>query len=171
MYIKVKSEKGFTGVDITVALIIILLLMSLISVLFFNITKTSKDIDRRSEAVYLATEIIEGVKSKEYDDIKITGTGTDNDWVEVKNGKNQDNNEDYIYYEKNGESITIAEKTKIDDGYGGYISIYNHIPQNNDNNENNLNSDLVKVIKVEVRYKVGGEIKKVELSSSIVRKD
>ena len=39
---KLKSEKGFTLIDITVALIILLAFMSLISVIFFNITKGKK---------------------------------------------------------------------------------------------------------------------------------
>ena len=51
---KIKSEKGFTGVDITVAIIVILLFMSLISIIFFNITKSAKTIDRKSEATFFA---------------------------------------------------------------------------------------------------------------------
>lgn len=168
MYNKIKSEKGFTGVDITIALIIILLLMSIIAILFFNITKTSKTIDRRSNAIYMATEIIEGLKAKEYENVKITGT--EDNWVEVKNGNNNT-----IHYEINGETITIVENTQIDDGYTCYVSIYNYVPQNNNNenpeNTNTSNSDLIKVLKVKVEYKVGAEIKNVELTTSIVRED
>lgn len=166
MDIRIKSEKGFTGVDITVALIVILLFMSLISVLFFNITKSSKNIDRRSESIYIATEIIESFKSKNYDDVKITGTGDENSWVELKNGKDADTLKDLVYYEVDGERITIAPNLKIEAGYTSKACIYNYVPENTVNSD-----DLVKVINVKVEYKVGQEIKSVELSTSIVRED
>ena len=34
----VKSQKGFTGIDITIAIIVITLFVSIISVVFYNIT-------------------------------------------------------------------------------------------------------------------------------------
>ena len=73
----VKNEKGFSLIDITVAIIVILLFMSLISILFFNITKSSKGVERESKATYIATNIIEAYKKLDYDDNWLTvGTHT-----------------------------------------------------------------------------------------------
>lgn len=159
-----KSEKGFTGVDITVALIVILLFMSLIAVLFFNITKSSKSIDRKSEATYIATSVIEGFKSMEYDDIPITGQEDDDAWENVINSI--ENEERFISY--NG--VKITDTIQIKDGYTCKVKVYNHVPDNiKETGENAQNNDLVKVIKVRVEYKIGNEIESVNLTTSIVR--
>ena len=44
----IKNEKGYLGTDITVAIIIILLFISVTSSIFFNLTKSSKGIERES---------------------------------------------------------------------------------------------------------------------------
>lgn len=139
---KLKSEKGFTGVDITIAIILILLFMSLISIIFFNITKTSKGMDRKSEATYYATTIIEDIKAKDYDDVKTT------DWLNVK---------DYTYLNNKG-NINL----EIEQGYTCTVKIANYYKEGATN-------DLVKVVNVKVQYKVGGNIEEVELSTTLVR--
>lgn len=144
---KLKSEKGFTGVDITIALILILLFMSLISIIFFNITKTSKGMDRKSEATYYATTIIEDIKGKDYDDVKITSS-EQSPWVNVK---------DYNYLNNKGK-INID----VEDGYTCTINIANHYKEGSTN-------DLVKVVNVKVQYKVAGSIEEINLSTTLVR--
>ena len=68
---KIKDEKGFSGIDITVAVIIILLFMSLITTVFYNITISSKTLERKTEATYIAVDVIEKIKALDYDDIKL----------------------------------------------------------------------------------------------------
>ena len=156
-----KSEKGFTGIDITVALIVILLFMSIIAVIFFNITKSSKSIDRKSEATYMATSIIEGFKSMDYDDIVFT---ENENWVKVINSV--DGQEKIISY--NG--VKITNSIQIKDGYTCKVKVYNYVPEDKKElGENAQNNDLVKVIKVRVEYKIGNEIESVDLTTSIVR--
>ena len=151
MFIKFRSEKGFTGIDITVAIIVILLLMSIISILFFNITKSSKSIDRKSEATFLATTIIEDIKAQEYDNLAIT-----NGFVNVK---------DYSY--SNNNKVSAVTNNEIKDGYTTTLNVYTYVPDSvTDRTEVN---DLVKVITVKVEYKLGNEVKNVELTTSIVR--
>lgn len=148
---KFRSEKGFTGIDITVAIIVILLLMSIISILFFNITKSSKSIDRKSEATFLATTIIEDIKAQEYDNLAIT-----NGFVNVK---------DYSY--SNNNKVSVVANNEIKDGYTTTLNVYTYVPDSvTDRTEVN---DLVKVITVKVEYKLGNEVKDVELTTSIVR--
>lgn len=156
---KFKGENGFTGTDITVAIIIILLLMSLISVLFFNITKASKNVERKSEATYVATRVLEEIKSQNYDNIQLTKDGNDESiWQDIK---------DYKY--TNGKKVFQLEDNtyslEIENGYTCELFVQNHIPSGVTANP----SDLVKVVKVKIKYKVGGEIKEVQLETTIVR--
>ena len=156
---KLKEENGFTGTDITVSIIIILLLMSLISILFFNITKASKSVERKSEATYIATRVLEDMKSQNYDNIQLTKDENDAEiWQDIK---------EYQY--TNGRKIFEKEDStyslEIENGYTCQLDIKNHIPSATTANP----SDLVKVIKVKVNYKVGGEIKEVQLETTVVR--
>ena len=153
---KFKSEKGFTGTDITVALIIILLFMSVISVVFFNITKSSKNIDRRSEATYIATSIIEAVKAQKYDDLKVT-----NDEIYVRQY-----GQEVQYTAKDNTTVSLGQIDKIEDGFTCILNVYNYIPEGDKQKEVN---DLVKVVVVRVEYKLANEVKNVELTTTIVR--
>lgn len=69
-----KSEKGFTGVDITVAVIVITLFISLISVIFYNMTITAKESERKTESTYIATSLIEEIKALDYDKVMVTAS-------------------------------------------------------------------------------------------------
>lgn len=65
----IKSEKGITGVDISVAIIIILLFVSLTSTLVYNYAKNSKEVQRKSIATDMIIDILEYSKSSNYDDL------------------------------------------------------------------------------------------------------
>ena len=58
IFMKIKDEKGFTGIDITVAVIIIMLFMTLIGTIFYNITASHRQLERKTEATYIAIIII-----------------------------------------------------------------------------------------------------------------
>lgn len=153
---KLKSEKGFTLIDITVAIIVILAFMSLISVIFFNITKTSKGIERESEATFIATSVIEDVKSQEYDNVRVTNQGILNE--NVISSQNGTNINSYTYIDGKKVNVTLT------DGYTCILTVQNYVPSN----RTEANTDLVKLILVSVSYKLGGEVKTVELKTSIV---
>lgn len=159
---KLKSEKGFTLIDITVALIVLLSFMSLIAVLFFNITKTSRNIERDDEATYLATSIIEDVKAQEYDNIAVTNNNViSSDNISAENGKMvSGSNASELYKYKDETTINVG----IPNGYTCKVAIQNYVPEN----KTNGNTDLVKLVLVQVQYKLGGQIKTVQLKTSIV---
>ena len=58
-----KNNKGFTGVDISVAMLIILTLIPTIFAIIYSIQKTSVFTERKAESVKIATDIIEIAKS------------------------------------------------------------------------------------------------------------
>lgn len=66
---KIKSEKGMTGVDLSIAIIIIILFISLISTLIYNYSKNSKELSRKSVATSIIIDVLEYAKSTEYQNL------------------------------------------------------------------------------------------------------
>lgn len=63
---KLKSEKGFTGIDMTIAIIILVIFTGIIATLFYNYNLTSKEIERKSKATEYAIRTIEEIKSSKF---------------------------------------------------------------------------------------------------------
>ena len=66
---KLRSNKGVTGVDLSIALIIIVLFVGLVSTLSYNYVKTSRSVNRKAIATDIAIRKIEELKQTPYDDI------------------------------------------------------------------------------------------------------
>ena len=60
---KIRSEKGFTGVDISVSVIILFIFVTVIAILIYQVSSTSKEIKIKSDATYIAINEIEQVKN------------------------------------------------------------------------------------------------------------
>ena len=147
----VKSQKGFTGIDITIAIIVITLFVSIISVVFYNITILSKKVERKTEATYIAQDVIEKIKALDYDEaIETQGE----DAVDI--GSYKDNNK------------LIIDNKEYDSAYTIEIKVKKYVPNSN-GQENNDSNDLVKIVNVNVLYKIGKEVENVELTTTIVR--
>jgi type II secretory pathway pseudopilin PulG len=147
----VKSQKGFTGIDITIAIIVITLFVSIISVVFYNITISSKKVERKTEATYIAQDVIEKIKALNYDDV-IETKGTEP--VEISEYKKSD--------------TLIIDNKEYDSAYTIEIKVKKYVPNSN-GQENNDSNDLVKIVNVNVLYKIGKEVENVELTTTIVR--
>lgn len=147
----VKSQKGFTGIDITIAIIVITLFVSIISVVFYNITISSKKVEIKTEATYIAQDVIEKIKALDYDEaIETQGE----DAVDIGSYKN--NNK------------LIIDNKEYDSAYTIEIKVKKYVPNSN-GQENNDSNDLVKIVNVNVLYKIGKEVENVELTTTIVR--
>lgn len=66
---RLKNNKGFTGVDIAIATVILIVFISLIAAMFYNLSITSKKIQRKTIATNLAIETIEGMKVVNFSDL------------------------------------------------------------------------------------------------------
>ncbi len=66
---KLKSEKGFTGIDIAIAVVVLFIFVSIIAMLSYSINSSAKEIDLKSEATAIAVEEIEKLKNKTFDEI------------------------------------------------------------------------------------------------------
>ena len=65
---KFKSNKGITGIDATIAIVILMIFVPLVATLFSNIYNITKKADRKVTATNLAIQAIESIKQQyEYD--------------------------------------------------------------------------------------------------------
>lgn len=64
----IKGEKGITGIDIAISLIIITIFIAMIANLIANININNKDSERKTKAVSYAVQEIEKIKALGYSD-------------------------------------------------------------------------------------------------------
>ena len=139
---KLRSEKGFTGIEIAVSVVIIFIFVSIIAILNYRISSTAKEIELKSDATYLAINEIESVKSDSF--------------------SKYDNRS-----EKNGNSI-IVNNEEIKEGYYKTISVidYTGLPGNENKTEN-----IVKKVTVKVSYMFKAKEQTVELSTVVTKEN
>lgn len=84
------NNKGITGIDVTIAIIIIIVFTGVIANLMFSIYKTAIEIQKGANADAYATIILEKVDEKPYDEI-------DENFIQtLKNNGEIEISEDYI---------------------------------------------------------------------------
>ena len=69
---KIKNNKGFTGIDISIATVIFIIFSSIMVTLFYNTAVTSKKIERKTTATSLCIDIIETLKECPFDSLTNT---------------------------------------------------------------------------------------------------
>ena len=63
---KLRNNKGFTGIDIAVSVVIIFIFISIVSMLVYRVNSKSREIELRGNATYLAIDEIEQLKNNGY---------------------------------------------------------------------------------------------------------
>lgn len=156
----IKNEKGFVGTDITVAIILILLFMSVTSVLFFNLTKAAKGIERESKATYIATDVIEAVKLIPYSNLDLT-----TDLNETGQALVTKVGSSWSYTGKT-ETVDLGRNIELESGYTCYIKVENYVPAAHLGDED---TDFIKQVSVQVLYKLANEPQSVTLKTVVLR--
>lgn len=67
---KFHNQKGITGADVAIALIIIAATIGVVASIYINITNTSKENIRYSAATRIATQIAENIEAMSYEEVK-----------------------------------------------------------------------------------------------------
>lgn len=148
-----KNQKGYTGVDIAISVVVITIFIALIGTLVFNFNSNSNEMEYRSKALDYAINKIEELKAYDINDQKIInletatskGTAAENEILD-------ENNKGTGYYEKI--EVVDAKDIMSDSDLGGRVGV----------------SGLVKKVTVTVSYQFRNQTKSVELST-IVAKD
>ena len=149
-----KNQKGYTGVDIAISVVVITIFIALIGTLVFNFNSNSNEIEYRSKALDYAINKIEELKAYDINDQKIidfetatsNGTAAENEILDK-------NNKGTGYYEKI-EVVDAKDIISDDDLGNSRVGV----------------PGLVKKVTVTVSYQFRNQTKSVELST-IVAKD
>lgn len=139
----IREEKGITGIDIAISIIVITIFIAMIGNLIININLNSKDTERKTIAISYAIQEIEKIKSQGYLD-SYENKGIETEDIIQENDIN-DNNGTFTGYHK---KILIKDYTLIQ-------------------NDNTKQKNLVKEITVEISYKLGNKDKTVSLSTYV----
>lgn len=131
---KFKNNKGFTGVDVAVSLVILLVFVSFIAALFYNLANTSKRIERKAQATNIAIEVIEALKATPFE--KLQNNPKLNETLNIE-----------TFNELTGKNLSIPN------GYSVKYSIKN--PNNSDGSESIEMGQVIKMLSVDVDYTLG----------------
>ena len=138
-----KEEQGITGIDITIAIILITIFVAIIATLYFNIQKTSDDIERKTQATAYSVQIIEEIKANGFDSLPTVSENTNLiDGYEDKYIK--ENGKDTPYYQ----TVRVEDYSQLE-GSGA------------------IQPDIVKKITVIIKYRSGNEDQEIALSTSM----
>lgn len=69
-----KSEKGYTGIDIAISVVVLFIFVSVIAALSYSFNSSSKEVELKAEATAIAVEEIENMKNKTIQDIETEDT-------------------------------------------------------------------------------------------------
>ena len=134
---KIKSEKGFTGIDISISVIVLFIFVTLIALLLYNFNSASREVELKSEATYLAIDEIENLKNAGFEDIET---------ISESNGGNPYKDED---------TGTQGFHKKV------IIKDYTDLKPDDDT----IIPNLVKQVTVEITYMFQGKTQNVTLST------
>ena len=140
----IKEEKGLTGIDIAISLIIITIFISTIANLIANVNLNSKSMERKSIATSYAVQEIE----------KITAQGYKIDYNDKGITEEQVVKEEDIY--KNSEFTGYHKTVTIKD----YVLIVN---------DSTKQKNVVKQITTNISYKLGKENQNVTISTYVAK--
>ena len=139
---KLNSQKGVTAADISIAMLIILVSVSVIGMVYTNWIIGSKDVDRKATATQIATSVMEYFRTLFYDDIENELNFLSNSGKVTKSGN--------IYTIGDGAfGINIPKAYKVQLSFSSPSGAV---------------ADIVKKTNVTVTYKTNGQDEKVELS-------
>lgn len=143
----IRSQKGYTGIDIAISVIVITIFISLIAVLIYRFNSSSNEVQLKSKATEIAIDEIEKVKAagfKAYEEM------------------DQTTKED-----KEGNSL-VNQSVEEEHGFYKTISVEDYT--DTENNEDKI-SNLVKRVTVTISYMVKGQEQQVSLSTILSKEN
>lgn len=146
---EIRNDKGITGVDITIAVIILTIFITLITNMFYNVNMIGTSINRKSEATYIAIQVIEATKQINYD--------------KLPSGETEEETE--LAIEELNTLLEDANKINLKNGYSVEIKVENYRKIKQDTTL----EDIIKRITVTVKYNEKAKEKNVEISTVVVK--
>lgn len=144
----IRKENGVTGIDISIAIVVLFIFVSLIASLIYNYNVSVKESTRKTQALNLAIDEIEKVKKNGFSKYeKLDKNSTQyNDGTKIENNQSIAGNEGFF------KTIKITDYTDI---------------KGNENEQ----KDIVKRVTVIISYKSKGESQEIELSTLLTKEN
>lgn len=162
---KYRNNKGITGIDVSVALIIIVIFVGIVTTIVYNFTVSSRKINRKAMATDIAIAKIENLKQAYIAD-ENTGTeeGTTTEYAEL----NESSGNVTFYSFASGTTTPYTVETKITKyaNYNESSYINNLTPE-----EKSAIQNLIKIVEVKVTYSIGNRDENVVIKTAITRED
>lgn len=141
---KIKNEKGVSGIEVAIVVVLIFIFVSVIARLIYRINSKSNEIELKSEATSIAVDEIELIKNTDFSEFEELNKTSTTD----KNGNslvNQPTSKEGFY-----KTIIVEDYTDIE------------------GNEDKI-SDLVKKVTVKISYMFKSKEQSVELSTLLLK--
>lgn len=151
---KLNSQKGITGADVILSLLMVLTAVGVISMIYFNLVIGSREVNRKTGATRIATNILENMSQVYYDEITAHLTTLSNEGIVSKH-------ENTYTVMQNTDAKVF--RTTIPNGYRVAISLENSY------GDQTNGYDLVKKVNVTVNYTVSGQNKEVVMNKVFER--
>lgn len=135
-----KEDKGITGTDIAVSIMIIVVTMVVVTTIYINVNNKVKENIRYSNGVRIATQIVENIQLKNFDYLVNTCTSS--------------NTENVFYTNASGGSGVKLFGVNIPTGYFATITT---------KRVSNTDIDIIRDVTVEVNYKVSKKTNNITL--------
>lgn len=160
---KIKSEKGFTGIDIAIAIVLVFIFVALIATLSYRISSTSKELDLKVDATYHAVDEIEKVKT--WDFTKLIGVyATGEHPTQNTTTSNLMINDETTPVNTDGPGEEIKDSENNGTGFYKKITIKDYHDIDITKTE-----DVVKKVTVVISYQFKGKTEEVKLSILLAR--
>lgn len=142
---KIRSQKGYTGIDIAISVIVIFIFVSLIAMLIYNFNSSADELKIKSDATYIAVNEIEKIKSQDFSEFLGMDKTTTAD--------------------KNGNSL-VNQPVEGNEGFYKTTTILDYKDVNGDAS---IEKDIVKKVTVKISYMYKGKERNVELSTVLTK--
>lgn len=142
--LEMKENKGFTTADIVTSIIIIMIFVGMVTTLFYNFYLSTSAKNRNSIATNYIIDVIEEIKSMEYEKVKIDegSASSINGLIEM---------------------LDIKKEIPKEYAITGNLEKYNETEGNTDKR------DLVKILTIRAEYMVGNKTEKIEISTLLTK--
>lgn len=162
--INFKNNRGITGIDLAVAMIVIVLFVSLIFALFYNVYISTVGVRRNEQAISYAVAILETIEQYDYEDVTTEEEPEDifiNDLQAVVDNINKDTAPEI----ENRKTRIVRENTNIETFTNPYIITIDVTRYEKEDHTETL--DIVKTITLNTYYRIGKkeEKEKVEIKT------
>lgn len=147
-----KKNNGYVGIDLSIALIVLLILIPAITGMIYNLNKENKSLERKSQALNFAINVMETAKGIEFSELEVAKL----------------EEELYTYYQGDiditnsslDDGLMTLDKDSVSYNLKLEIIDYSQI-------ETNVAENKAKKVSIVVTYLLGGKEQTVELNTII----